>query len=88
MPPKAAHVSEDIGYVGFFADIEQQEKPPKEELEKLLPGNDSSVKVKASLLIIAQAIQGRVVTTYMLISSSNLHTTPKCCHNVSHCMTG
>ena len=53
-PPRQAHVSEDIGLLGFFADIEQQAQPPREELEKLLPGRDGSVLVRASPLIIAK----------------------------------
>jgi len=52
-PPRAAHISEDIGFLGFFADIEQQAQPPKEELEKLLPGRDGSVLIRASPLTIA-----------------------------------
>ena len=31
-PPRTAHVSEDIGLLGFFADIAQQTQPPREEL--------------------------------------------------------
>lgn len=45
--PRAAYISDDIGLVGFFTDLEQQTKPPEEVLQKLLPGNDGSIKVKA-----------------------------------------
>ncbi|DBA91470.1 TPA: hypothetical protein ACH3X1_003106 [Trebouxia sp. C0004] len=48
-PPRAAHISEDIGLLGFFADTGQQTRPPREELEKLLPGRDGSVLIRASL---------------------------------------
>ena len=57
-PPRAAHISEDMGLLGFFADTGQQTQPPREELEKLLPGRDGSVLIRASPLTIAEALDG------------------------------
>ncbi|KAL3135160.1 hypothetical protein ABBQ38_006253 [Trebouxia sp. C0009 RCD-2024] len=57
-PPRAAHISEDIGLLGFLADTDQQTQPPREELEKLLPGRDGSVLMRASPLTIAEALNG------------------------------
>ena len=61
--PRAPQVSEDMGLLGFFADLQQQVQPPKEELEKLLPGRDGSLLVKGSPLTIAKALEGDIVST-------------------------
>ncbi len=64
VPPRAAQICEDIGYLGFFADVQQQVQPLKEELEKLLPGRDGSVLVMASSpLTGAEALTG--ISSYM-----------------------
>ncbi|KAL3134466.1 hypothetical protein ABBQ38_006310 [Trebouxia sp. C0009 RCD-2024] len=44
-PPRAAHISEDMGLLGFFADTGQQTQPPREELEKLLLKHVSDAKL-------------------------------------------
>lgn len=51
--PPAAHVSKDIGLVGCFADKAYEISPPQAEFEKLLPGKDGSVLVRASPKTIA-----------------------------------
>ncbi|DBA98717.1 TPA: hypothetical protein ACH3X1_014490 [Trebouxia sp. C0004] len=56
-PPRGTHIFEDIGLLGFFADIDQQAQPPREELEKLLPGRNGSVLIRASPLTIAKALE-------------------------------
>ena len=60
VPPRAAHISEDIGYLGFFADVKQQVQPPKEELEKLLPGRDVYKLAKSSFRTASIDVQGGV----------------------------
>ncbi|KAL0031481.1 hypothetical protein WJX77_002644 [Trebouxia sp. C0004] len=57
VPPRAPEVSEHLGLNGFFADVEQQVRPPKEELDKRLPGRDGSLLVKGSPLTIAKALE-------------------------------
>ena len=56
--------SEDLGLIGFFADVQQQVRPPKDELDKRLPGNDGSLLVKGSPMTIAEALEGDVAFTW------------------------
>ena len=58
-PPRPGYLNADVGYVGFFADAEQQTKAPYEDLQSLLPGHDGSVLVKASPLTIEKALEGK-----------------------------
>ena len=60
VPPRAPEVSEDLGINGFFADVQQQVRPPREELDKRLPGCDGSLLVKGSPLTIAKALEGEL----------------------------
>ncbi|KAL0027827.1 hypothetical protein WJX77_008696 [Trebouxia sp. C0004] len=48
----------NLGLNGFFADVRQQVRPPREELDKRLPSRDGSVLVKGSPLTIAKALEG------------------------------
>ena len=63
--PRAPQVIEDIGLLGFLSDTQQQVKPPKEELEKLLPGRYGSLLVKGSPLTIATALEGDTASTIL-----------------------
>ncbi|DBB06471.1 TPA: hypothetical protein ACH3X1_012027 [Trebouxia sp. C0004] len=56
--PQTAVASETYGLLGFFADLEQSAKAPKQHLQQLMPGCDGSVLVKASPLTIEQALAG------------------------------
>ncbi|DBA83063.1 TPA: hypothetical protein ACH3X1_006833 [Trebouxia sp. C0004] len=56
--PQTAVASETYGLLGFFADLEQSAKAPKQHLQQLMPRCDGSVLVKASPLTIEQALAG------------------------------
>ena len=71
--PRAPEVSEDLGLNGFYADVQQQVRPPKEELDKRLPGRDGSLLVKGSPVTIAEALEGDAALTQHNQQCVSLH---------------